>query len=176
MMKALGRECLIRLHEILTHRFDDGELRTLCFNLGVDYDDLPGDGKVNKARELVAHCERRDDIPELLKTIKQLRQDISWVDMFDLLPKVADDAAGVRYEAAQKLATLKDRSTVPILVHRLEVEPDPTVRYWLAYALGQIGDEDACIALRAAYVRELDPWTKDGIAEGLQAAGCKTSE
>ena len=69
---------LTQLREILDQRFDEGELRTLCFDLGVDYDNLPGQSKSDRARELVLHCERRDCVPELVATGRKLRPDISW--------------------------------------------------------------------------------------------------
>jgi hypothetical protein len=69
---------LIRLHEILAKRFDVEELRTLCFHLGVDYDDLKGEGKTGKARELVAFLERHRRIGELVAIGKQLRPDADW--------------------------------------------------------------------------------------------------
>ena len=40
------QEYLVLLRRILTERFDAEGLRTLCFDLGTDYDDLPGRGKV----------------------------------------------------------------------------------------------------------------------------------
>jgi Effector-associated domain 7 len=43
-------------------RFNDSELRTLCFNLGVDYDVLQGSGKSDKARELIIYLDRRNGI------------------------------------------------------------------------------------------------------------------
>ena len=69
-------EHLTQLRHILIERFNEGELRTLCFDLNVDYDSLPGDGKANKARELVAHLERRERIAELIETGKRRRPDI----------------------------------------------------------------------------------------------------
>jgi hypothetical protein len=50
-MNSLPKDYLINLRQILTERFDESELRTLCFDLGIDYDDLPGSGKVDKARD-----------------------------------------------------------------------------------------------------------------------------
>jgi tetratricopeptide (TPR) repeat protein len=41
------------------------ELRDLCFDLGVKYDDLPGEGAAAKARELVDYLERHCRIPDL---------------------------------------------------------------------------------------------------------------
>jgi HEAT repeat protein len=87
--------------------------------------------------------------------------------------EVFDSDHEIRFEAAQKLSILKNRFTVPILARRLDpkIEPDPTVRYWLAYALGQIGGEEACAALRIANDRETDLFAREGIAEALQVAG-----
>jgi tetratricopeptide (TPR) repeat protein len=74
------REHLIQLRQILTERFDKGELRMLCFDLSVDYDSLPGEDKASKARELVAYLQRRDRIRDLLETGKRLRSDVPWED------------------------------------------------------------------------------------------------
>jgi hypothetical protein len=73
-----GQNDLVKLHQIIASRFDEGELRTLCFNLQVDYDGLPGTSKPDKARELVAYFERRKAIPILVDIGKQLRPDIDW--------------------------------------------------------------------------------------------------
>jgi hypothetical protein len=74
----LQQEHLIRLHEILVKCFDAEELRTLCFELGLDYDDLRGEGKSGKARELVALLDRRGRIAELVAIGKDLRPDAAW--------------------------------------------------------------------------------------------------
>lgn len=58
-------ERLTQLRQILTGAFDENELRTLCFDLRIDYESLPAEGKGGKARELVAYCERHDCIAEL---------------------------------------------------------------------------------------------------------------
>ena len=63
---------------ILTQRFNEVELRTLCFDLGIDYEDLPSVGKAGKARELVGFLHRHERIAELLKVGKKIRPEISW--------------------------------------------------------------------------------------------------
>ncbi len=74
-----------------------------------------------------------------------------------------------RAKAAQHLAKLRNPFVVPILARRLHVDSDthPTVRYWLAYALGQIGTEEACAALRAAWDKETDRYARLGIEDAL---------
>jgi hypothetical protein len=64
------------LHQILSTYFDKDELKTLCSRLKVDYDNLPGDGKMGKARELIAYLERRGRLPQLLEEVKLLRPNI----------------------------------------------------------------------------------------------------
>jgi tetratricopeptide (TPR) repeat protein len=66
------------LREILKGYFDDDELHDLCFDLGVDYEVLPGQAKGAKARELVAHCYRHGLIPKLIRTGSQYRPHAPW--------------------------------------------------------------------------------------------------
>jgi hypothetical protein len=80
-------EQLATLRRLLVDHFDEEELETLCFDLGVDYDSLPAEGKANKARELVAFLERRDRIPELIAKLKVERPVTAEVLTWDhLLP------------------------------------------------------------------------------------------
>jgi CheY-like chemotaxis protein len=79
---------LVELRRILVRRFDEDELRTLCFDLrnlcldpDLEYDSLPGKGKAGKARELVDYLQRHDLIPELVKICKELRPEITWGDV-----------------------------------------------------------------------------------------------
>ncbi|MBN1887038.1 MAG: hypothetical protein JW850_03575 [Thermoflexales bacterium] len=60
-----------RLREFIVEHFDDGELHTICTDLGIEYDDLPAQGRANKARELVVYCERRGRLAELAKLLQQ---------------------------------------------------------------------------------------------------------
>jgi len=71
-------EHLIRLYQILADYFNVEELRTLCFNLKIDYDDLIGEGKQGKARELVTFLDRRSRIAELVAKGKEQRPEIAW--------------------------------------------------------------------------------------------------
>lgn len=68
------------LRTALTQSFDEEELRTLCFDLGVDYDGLRGDGKDAKVRELVSYFSRRNEIDKLIQVIFKRQPDMFWRD------------------------------------------------------------------------------------------------
>ena len=72
------QQLLVNITIIFTQRFDREELRTFCFHLGIDYDDLPADGKANIARELTKYLHRHDRIEESIALGKSLRPDIEW--------------------------------------------------------------------------------------------------
>ena len=67
-----------KVRKILMECFSEGELRTLCFDLGVDYDVLPGSSKADKARELVGYFWRRGQGMTLLETVRDLRPRARW--------------------------------------------------------------------------------------------------
>jgi len=64
------------LRKALCDLFNLEELRTLCFDLRVDYDSLPGEGKAAKARELVAYMQRREELERLVAAVRRERGDI----------------------------------------------------------------------------------------------------
>ncbi len=66
-------EELFKLHQILSTLFNESELRDLCFNLGIDYENLPGVSKPDKARELVVYFQRRDQLANLISVCQKLR-------------------------------------------------------------------------------------------------------
>lgn len=68
----------IQLRENITASFDDEELRTLCFDLGLQYDNLRGEGKAAKVRELITRLERTKHMDELLALVQSRRPEIPW--------------------------------------------------------------------------------------------------
>jgi formylglycine-generating enzyme required for sulfatase activity len=55
-----------QLHAFLVDHFNLEELKTLCFNLGVEFEDLGGEGRSDKARELVKAMQRRTRLAHLV--------------------------------------------------------------------------------------------------------------
>lgn len=68
------------LHNAMCKHLDDGDIRTLCFGLGVDYEDLGGDGKNDRARELLLTIIRERRLDSLMVQLVQLRPQIKWPD------------------------------------------------------------------------------------------------
>lgn len=66
------------LRRTLVESLSEGELRDLCFDLDVEYADLPGEGRADKARELIRHLDHRDRVTELVEAGKRLRPDVLW--------------------------------------------------------------------------------------------------
>lgn len=67
----------VQIQMILASRLDLEELKTLCFRLGINFDNLRGEGLEGKARELAAFFQRRQQISDLVQAIQSYRPDIT---------------------------------------------------------------------------------------------------
>ncbi len=61
------------LRKALTTYFNEGELRTLCFDLGINYEDLGGRGKAENAAELVTYAQRHNFLDKLAYFVQDAR-------------------------------------------------------------------------------------------------------
>jgi hypothetical protein len=59
-------------------KFDDRELKTAVFNLGIDYEELEGKTKTEKIQSLIGFCERRDILSKLVAMCKRERPQVEW--------------------------------------------------------------------------------------------------
>lgn len=75
-----GNDPILALHELLLNSFNEPELRGLCFELKVDYDDFPG-GKTDKIRELIMYYQRRGRLSVLVQACKHFRPEFAWSDI-----------------------------------------------------------------------------------------------
>jgi len=80
---------LVQLHKKLDTYFDEEELNELCFNLGIQYDNISGRAKVHKARELVNFLVRHSLISELVNYCQKVRPAIVWTYQSQLF--IAED-------------------------------------------------------------------------------------
>jgi hypothetical protein len=61
------------LWKALDDGYNDSELRDLCFELAIDYEDLAGDNQSARARELVLFAKRRDLLAKLVECVMRDR-------------------------------------------------------------------------------------------------------
>ncbi|MCA9954733.1 MAG: hypothetical protein KC434_08440, partial [Anaerolineales bacterium] len=71
-------EYLSAIHQLLMQHYNAEELRSLCFRLGVEYDDLPPGGRESKARELTTYLNRRGRLAELQTAVQAERPNAIW--------------------------------------------------------------------------------------------------
>ncbi|MCA9875681.1 MAG: SUMF1/EgtB/PvdO family nonheme iron enzyme, partial [Anaerolineales bacterium] len=69
------------LRDLIDQHFTDAELRLLCYDLAIEYENLPGEIRVAKAQALVEYCRRHNHLPELGNYLLQLRPSIEWPDL-----------------------------------------------------------------------------------------------
>ncbi|MCP4426848.1 MAG: SAVED domain-containing protein [Chloroflexi bacterium] len=73
-----GERDVLQLFRKIEAGFDESELGELCFELGVDVEDLNGRNRLDKIRSLITHLERRNRLPDLVKRCAALRTDTDW--------------------------------------------------------------------------------------------------
>ena len=69
---------LVQLKEKINKHFDAGELRELVFDLGLDFDNIPGNIKKARIIALVDHLNNADRIPELISSCQKHRPNVTW--------------------------------------------------------------------------------------------------
>ncbi|MBK8900759.1 MAG: tetratricopeptide repeat protein [Anaerolineaceae bacterium] len=107
------RQTYPALVRLVQEKFNEGELRQLCHNLGVQYDDLPGAGNAAKALALVELAERQDAVAALVSVARQTRPLANW------------DAALTPSAAAAALHPAMSSSHTPSPVHPLTPSRPP---------------------------------------------------
>ncbi len=106
------------LHQTLTARYDLEELRTLCAQLGVPYDDLRGEGRSAKTRELILRMQRRDRLDELAAAIAP-----------DARPASARGQAAPPVRPASPTGPIRERWALLVGVDHYQDPAVPTLKY-----------------------------------------------
>lgn len=81
IMELKDASPLKRLARMLAAHFDEVELRTLCSDLGVRYDRLPGADKAARVEELVAYLDDHGRIPRLVTLAAGQQPTLAWDDL-----------------------------------------------------------------------------------------------
>lgn len=83
---------LPRLQKQLGKHFSLNEIRDLCLDMRIEYEEIPGETRNDKARELILYCERRNQIDNLGLFLRDLRPNVKWDVPFVLGEKHEDEA------------------------------------------------------------------------------------
>lgn len=173
-MAELSREYLTLLFRGLEEQFNLSELQTLCFHLGVEFEDLAGAGKEDKVRELLLHLKRRGQMGALLEYCAAERPNFSWQ------PTEPADIQALVEENPLDLTFLQD-FLGPVLQKTDEALHQPasaTIAKERAFALYEVlgevelGTEEFVEALRtfAEAVAQAAPHTADAQATLVAAS------
>ncbi|KAA3656070.1 MAG: GTPase, partial [Chloroflexi bacterium] len=73
-----GGESSNDLETKIGKHFSSDNLKLLCFQLDIDYDNLPGAAKANKVYELIAYCKRRHLTSKLFSGLQKERPNVLW--------------------------------------------------------------------------------------------------
>lgn len=101
------------LHNLLLKHFSAEDLRTICFELGIDFDDLPGQSRPSKARELVLFLARRERTLELIGVCKRIRPNATW--NFELLEESIEDLISISTESQSTREEIAPRQSLGFL-------------------------------------------------------------
>lgn len=77
---------LAELHHSMAECFDLTELRTLSFELGIDWDELSGDRKSAKIVSLITVTSQQNRQHELLALLNAKRPNVTWPNVINTLP------------------------------------------------------------------------------------------
>ena len=157
---------LVRLRRFIAAHYDAEEFRTLCFDLGVSYDELRGEGLSARVRELVLYLGRRERFEPLLQRLSRERPDSFDLDtgpaalkaLYAALPTFqADDLQAEIAQLRQALSSLAQLG-----VPTTEVQGHLTALKAQLVALGPIaGDHGAAVG------RDVD----GDVVTGVKATG-----
>jgi hypothetical protein len=75
---ASPQNVLIALRENLNAYYSESELRSLCWDLGIEYEDLGGGNKSVRVLELIGMMQRHGRLEQLVDLVRQQRPHSSW--------------------------------------------------------------------------------------------------
>ena len=84
-----------RLRQLMSTAFSMSDIKTLCFDLGVDFETLNGEDKSEKIVSLIQHCSRVEMVPALVEACRKNRPGSNWsamVVVIDFTPELRAEA------------------------------------------------------------------------------------
>ncbi|HRQ36508.1 MAG TPA: SUMF1/EgtB/PvdO family nonheme iron enzyme [Chloroflexota bacterium] len=135
------------LRDLLDQHFNDAELRQLTFDLGIEYENLPGEKtRIGKAQSLIKHCLRHGRLPDLTTHCQILRPKVTWPDGAALAAEWQTVQQGIAdQEKLQGIIAAEQLTAVLTALKQKEVEI-------LAQLLGKSDKSAPDLTARQAYL------------------------
>lgn len=113
---GLNQKQLRQLQKDITEYFDEAELHDLCMELGIDFENLPGENHSSKARELIKYCKRHGNLLELVELCEIERPRVQWLsDQLAHKSLRVHEWSQIKWELAHEIASeLQDMSLVSL--------------------------------------------------------------
>jgi hypothetical protein len=93
-MTTESAKYLSTLHKQIDQYFSFSEVRTLCFDLGVDFENIPGDIRSAFIRNLIISLAKQNRLQALVNLVRQERPFVDWQDVppdFELPTSMAQE-------------------------------------------------------------------------------------
>jgi len=71
------------LRELVNDAFDTNDLHSLCLDLKIDFDEIPGEGEIRKVVELIQILARQQRIPELIENCQRMNPRRNWQPLLE---------------------------------------------------------------------------------------------
>jgi hypothetical protein len=115
-----------QLRQMLNQHLNLEEVRLLCFDLHIEFDDLLGETKKGKIAALLQRVEREQKLTQLLEFLEHEYREVNWRELVDLSP---ESAPGSMPDGAAPNTTLgaADESidAIALQLRQLQYEPLP---------------------------------------------------
>lgn len=102
----------ILLGKLLEETFSLSELRALMFDLSVEYENIPGETRAVRARELVAHSVRHNYFHNLVEAVQTLRPHLDFSSFSDMVQKATSAILGEGLQRLEALAQLREQTII----------------------------------------------------------------
>lgn len=99
MVQNAKNQLLVQIRNLITDTFDREEIRSLCFELGIKYDDLRGETLFTRIESLISRMNREGRLDDLLNFCAYKRPKIDWPNFSEA---VTLDAAPTPFTAPKR--------------------------------------------------------------------------